>query len=63
MTLKRDWIPSPNYSSRGGSGVRLVIVHTAEGALTYEALGSYFGSSSSGYIYADAMQKKLESAL
>ena len=48
MTLKRDWIPSPNYSSRGGSGVRLVIVHTAEGALTYEALGSFFGSSSSG---------------
>ena len=42
MTLKRDWIPSPNYSSRGGSSVRLVVVHTAEGALTYDALGNYF---------------------
>ena len=48
MTLKRDWIPSPNYSSRGGSGVKLVIVHTAEGALTYEALGNFFASSSAG---------------
>lgn len=48
MTLKRDWIPSPNYSSRGGSGVRLVIVHTAEGADTYKALGNYFASSSAG---------------
>ncbi len=48
MALKRDWIPSPNYSSRGGSGVRLVIVHTAEGATTYKALGNYFGSGSAG---------------
>ncbi|HET6194116.1 MAG TPA: N-acetylmuramoyl-L-alanine amidase [Acetobacteraceae bacterium] len=48
MALKRDWIPSPNYSSRGGSGVRLVIVHTAEGALTYKALGNYFASGSAG---------------
>ncbi|MFT3697889.1 MAG: hypothetical protein QM831_32415 [Kofleriaceae bacterium] len=30
------------------------------GTITWKA---YFGSSSSGYIYADAMQKKLESAL
>jgi hypothetical protein len=48
MALKRDWIPSPNYSSRGGSGVRLVIVHTAEGATTYKALGNYFSSGSAG---------------
>jgi N-acetyl-anhydromuramyl-L-alanine amidase AmpD len=48
LALKRDWIPSPNYSSRGGSGVRLVIVHTAEGALTYQALGNFFGSGSAG---------------
>jgi len=46
MTLKRDWIPSPNYSSRGGSGVRLVVVHTAEGPLTYDALGNYFDNPS-----------------
>lgn len=30
------------------------------GTITWKA---YFGSESSGYIYADAMQKKLESAL
>jgi hypothetical protein len=48
MALKRDWLPSPNYSSRGGAGVRLVIVHTAEGALTYQALGNYFASGSAG---------------
>lgn len=48
MSLKRDWIPSPNYSSRGGSGVRLVIVHTAEGSTSYQSLGSFFGSSSAG---------------
>jgi hypothetical protein len=48
MTLNRVAIPSPNYSSRGGSGVRLVVLHTAEGALTYQALGNYFANPSSG---------------
>jgi hypothetical protein len=47
MTLNRVWMASPNYSSRG-DGVRLIVVHTAEGALTYRALGNYFASSSSG---------------
>ena len=47
MTLNRVWIPSPNYSSRGGSGVRLVVVHTAEGARSFRDLGSFFSSSSS----------------
>jgi hypothetical protein len=42
MSLKRVWIPSPNYSSRVGSGVRLIVVHTAEGARTIESLGSFF---------------------
>ena len=32
----------------------------ADGVITWKA---YFGSSSAGYIYADAMQKKLEAAL
>ena len=41
MALRRVWIPSPNYSSRGGSSVRLIVVHTAEGALTYQSLGSF----------------------
>ena len=46
MSLNRVWIPSPNYSSRGGSGVRLVVVHTAEGARNFRDLGSFFSSSS-----------------
>jgi hypothetical protein len=46
--LQRVWMPSPNYSSRAGAGVRLVVVHTAEGALTYQSLGNYFASPSSG---------------
>ena len=48
MALKRIWLPSPNYSSRGGSSVRLICLHSAEGARTIESLGSYFASSSSG---------------
>ncbi len=40
--LKREWIPSPYYSSRGGSGVRLVVVHTAEGARGFRGLGAFF---------------------
>lgn len=48
MALQRVWIPSPNYSDRGGTKVRLIVVHTAEGATTYQSLGSFFGSSSSG---------------
>ena len=46
--LKRKWMPSPNYSSRGGAGVRLIVLHTAEGALSIESLGNFFASSSSG---------------
>jgi hypothetical protein len=45
--LRRVFIASPNYSSRGGSAVRLIVLHTAEGALTYQSLGNYFASSSS----------------
>jgi hypothetical protein len=48
VALERHWIGSPNYSSRGGSAVRLIVVHTAEGALTYQALGNFFASSSAG---------------
>lgn len=39
-------IPSPNHSSRGNAKVRLVVVHTAEGARTVESLGAYFAKSS-----------------
>ena len=48
MALKRVAIPSPNYSSRGGAGVRLIVMHTAEGSRTYQSLGSYFQNPSSG---------------
>jgi N-acetylmuramoyl-L-alanine amidase len=40
--LERVWIPSPNYSSRGGTAVRLIVLHTAEGARTFQDLGAYF---------------------
>jgi hypothetical protein len=44
--LTRKAFPSPNYSSRGGATVRLIVIHTAEGATTIESLGSYFANSS-----------------
>jgi len=47
MSLTRKWIPSPNYSSRGGSAVRLIVIHTAEGATTIESLGNFFKNPSS----------------
>ena len=46
MALKRVWIASPNYSSRSES-VRLIVLHTAEGARTIESLGNFFAQSSS----------------
>jgi hypothetical protein len=48
VALKRVWIPSPNYSSRGGTKVRLIVLHTAEGARTYQDLGNFFKNPSSG---------------
>jgi hypothetical protein len=47
VALARDAIPSPNYSARG-SGVRLVVLHTAEGARTYQSLGNYFANPNAG---------------
>lgn len=35
-------IPTRNYSSRGGQRVRLVVLHTTEGARTVDSLGAYF---------------------
>ena len=46
--LKRKVIPSPNYSSRGGAAVRLIVLHTAEGALSIEALGNFFANPAAG---------------
>lgn len=48
MSLDRVRIASPNYSSRGAATVTHVVVHTAEGALTYQSLGNYFASPSAG---------------
>jgi hypothetical protein len=48
MALTRKAFPSPNYSSRGGAGVRLIVLHTAEGATTIESLGNFFANPSAG---------------
>lgn len=48
MSLKRIWQPSPNYSSRGGAAVRLIVIHSSEGATSGASLGNFFASSSSG---------------
>jgi hypothetical protein len=48
VALRRDSILSPNYSSRGGTRVRLVVLHTAEGARTYQDLGAFFANPASG---------------
>jgi hypothetical protein len=45
--LRRVPILSPNYSARG-SGVRLAVLHTAEGATSYQSLGAFFQNPSSG---------------
>jgi hypothetical protein len=41
-------MPSPNYSSRDGASVRGIIIHTAEGATTYQSLGNYFANPNAG---------------
>lgn len=48
MSLHRVAMWSPNYSSRGGAGVTHIVLHTAEGALTYQSLGNFFASESAG---------------
>ena len=52
MALKRIWKPSPNYSSRGGSSVRLVTVHTSEGAQTNGSLYNYISQASAQVSYS-----------
>jgi hypothetical protein len=48
MALRRVAIPSPNYSSRGGAAVTTIVLHTAEGARTYQDLGAFFANPASG---------------
>lgn len=57
--LTRKAIPSPNYSSRGGAAVRLIVIHTAEGATTIEELGNFFASTSSGVSSHSGIDDKL----
>lgn len=47
MALTRIAIPSPNYSSRGGAGVRIIVLHTAEGSKNFTDLGRYFANPNS----------------
>jgi hypothetical protein len=53
--LSRVWIPSPNYSQRSGRDVRLIVLHTAEGARTIESLGGFFQGNvqASSHVGAD----------
>src|SRR5215467_2071081 len=62
MALQRIWMPSPCYSSRGGSAVRLLVIHTAEGARTIESLGNFFANSAnqvSSHTGADDKRGKI----
>lgn len=47
MPLHRVSLPSPNQSSRAGAAVRLIVIHSSEGAQTYQSLGSFFANPSS----------------
>src|SRR4051812_24272378 len=47
MALQRVWLPSPNLSNRSGAPVRLIVIHTTEGARTYRDLGNFFANSAS----------------
>lgn len=46
MAIKRKWMPSPCYHSRGGIKPYKVVLHTAEGATTIESLGNFFANGS-----------------
>lgn len=46
MALTRAWHRSPNYSGRGGSSVRLIVIHATEGATTRQSLGNWFANPS-----------------
>lgn len=56
MALQRRWMPSPSFHGRNINGVRLIVLHTAEGATTIESLGNYFanpGNQVSSHVGAD----------
>lgn len=43
MALKRVWIPTDNYYA-GYQMRRLIVLHSSEGAQTYQSLGNYFAT-------------------
>lgn len=47
LMLDRVRIPSPNFSRRNAA-VSTVVLHTAEGATTFQGLGAFFSRPSSG---------------
>src|SRR5215468_9679281 len=59
MALKRIWIPSPNFSSREGAGVRIIVLHTAEGATSIESLGHFFQGNVEASSHVGADDKKM----
>jgi hypothetical protein len=46
MALKRVWIASPNHEDRTQKP-RLIVLHTTEGAQTYQGLGAFFSRPAS----------------
>lgn len=62
MALSRVWIPSPCYNGRNVNGVRLIVLHTAEGARTIEDLGHFFqnyNNQVSSHVGADDKAGKI----
>jgi N-acetylmuramoyl-L-alanine amidase len=62
MALRRIWIPSPCYHGRNIGGVRLIVLHTAEGARTIEDLGHFFqnyNNQVSSHVGADDQLGKI----
>jgi hypothetical protein len=45
--LRRQWIGSPNYSPRGAAKIRLIVIHSSEGAQDHESLGAFFSRPAS----------------
>lgn len=48
-------IPTSNYESRNGARVRLVVLHSTEGALDVDSLGAYFQTGTNQASYHGAM--------
>jgi hypothetical protein len=53
-------IPTDNHSSRGGERVRLVVLHTTEGARDVDSLGAFFQSVTNVSYHAAFDDERLE---